>query len=67
MPLVNERILREVDDPDALQAEWKTMHPIGRVGTPQEVAAVVVFLASDDASFVTGESLRVDGGMVVRA
>lgn len=64
---MNERILREVDDPDALRAEWKQMHPIGRIGTPQEVAAVVVFLASDDASFVTGESLRVDGGMVVRA
>jgi NAD(P)-dependent dehydrogenase (short-subunit alcohol dehydrogenase family) len=64
---MNERILREVDDPDALRAEWKTMHPIGRVGTPQEVAAVVVFLASEDSSFVTGESLRVDGGMVVRA
>jgi NAD(P)-dependent dehydrogenase (short-subunit alcohol dehydrogenase family) len=64
---MNERILREVDDPDALQAEWKSMHPIGRVGTPQEVAAVVVFLASEDSSFVTGESLRVDGGMVVRA
>jgi NAD(P)-dependent dehydrogenase (short-subunit alcohol dehydrogenase family) len=64
---MNERILREVDDPDALQAEWKTMHPVGRVGTPEEVAAVVVFLASDESSFVTGESLRVDGGMVVRA
>jgi NAD(P)-dependent dehydrogenase (short-subunit alcohol dehydrogenase family) len=64
---MNERILREVDDPDALQAEWKAMHPVGRVGTPEEVAAVVVFLASDESSFVTGESLRVDGGMVVRA
>ena len=64
---MNERILREVDDPDALQAEWRAMHPVGRVGTPEEVAAVVVFLASDESSFVTGESLRVDGGMVVRA
>jgi NAD(P)-dependent dehydrogenase (short-subunit alcohol dehydrogenase family) len=64
---MNERILREVDDPDALQAQWRAMHPVGRVGTPEEVAAVVVFLASDESSFVTGESLRVDGGMVVRA
>lgn len=64
---MNERILREVDDPDALQAEWKAMHPVGRVGTPEEVAAVVVFLASEESSFVTGEALRVDGGMVVRA
>ena len=64
---MNERIMAESPDPDAVMAGWLAMHPMGRVGQPQEVAAAIVFLASDDASFVTGELLRVDGGLVVKA
>jgi NAD(P)-dependent dehydrogenase (short-subunit alcohol dehydrogenase family) len=40
------------------------MHPIGRIGTPQEVANAVVWLCSDRASFITGHALPVDGGFV---
>lgn len=41
---------------------FATLHPMGRIGTPEEIAAVVVFLASPAASFITGQSLLADGG-----
>ena len=43
--------------------DWfRDQHLLGRVGKPEEVAAAALFLASDDASFVTGHALAVDGG-----
>jgi len=51
---------------DALIAEWGTMHALGRVGQPREVGNVCSFLASDQASFVTGSEIRVDGGLLAR-
>ena len=49
----------------ALQESGRT-HPIGHVGKPEEVANVVVFLASDKASFMTGEYVSVDGGLMAK-
>jgi NAD(P)-dependent dehydrogenase (short-subunit alcohol dehydrogenase family) len=43
---------------------WGRVHPLGRVADPGEVAAAIAFLASDDASFVTGTELKVDGGLL---
>ena len=42
------------------------MHPIGRIGTPDEVAELIVWLCSDRASFMTGANIPVDGGFVAQ-
>jgi NAD(P)-dependent dehydrogenase (short-subunit alcohol dehydrogenase family) len=49
-----------------LRETMNAMHPIGRVGRPEEIANAVVWLLSDKASFVTGHTLLVDGGLVSR-
>lgn len=49
---------------DTVDAMIKTI-PMGRVAQPEEVAKAVLFLASDDASYITGQTLNVDGGMVM--
>ncbi len=64
---MNEKIFANLGDGGAsLKEEWNRAHPIGRFGYPAEVADAVVFLASERSSFVTGEVLRVDGGLAIR-
>jgi NAD(P)-dependent dehydrogenase (short-subunit alcohol dehydrogenase family) len=66
MTPMNRKIFEEVDDPDELIARWNAAHPIGRFGQPEEVAELVLFLASDRAAFITGDIVRVDGGLVIK-
>lgn len=54
------------EDPARVEAEVVSRHPIGRIGEPRDVANAVAFLASDDASFVTGTTLVVDGGFIAQ-
>ena len=57
--------LFEPDNPEGLIDEWKTLHPLGRVARSDEIAQVVMFLASEQASFVTGATIVVDGGLSI--
>jgi NAD(P)-dependent dehydrogenase (short-subunit alcohol dehydrogenase family) len=63
--LVLERLERAAD-PVVAERRMLEQHPLGRIGEPDEIASVVAFLASDDASYVTGAAWPVDGGLSAR-
>ena len=61
---MNRRNLSLSDDPEAVERRWSEITPMGRMGTGDEIAEAVLFLASPASSFITGVGLLVDGGRV---
>jgi NAD(P)-dependent dehydrogenase (short-subunit alcohol dehydrogenase family) len=66
MTPMNEKIFEEAENPDELIGTWNSWHALGRFGQPEEVADLVVFLASDESSFITGDVIKIDGGMSIK-
>ncbi len=63
--VVWEAKLRGIDDPEKVRKEYIDMTPLGRLCYPEDVAKVVLFLASEDADFLTGQAINVTGGACV--
>jgi len=61
-----ERELELEKNPEEAKRHFINLHPIGRLGRPEEVAEAALFLASDRSSFITGSALVVDGGFTTR-
>ena len=59
-------LIQQVLDIPEMKLEYEQAAPLGRMGSPREVAGVVAFLISDDASFVTGTEVVVDGGLICK-
>ena len=63
---LNENFVKGMDDPVGFREKLSNIHPIGRSGQPSEVAALICWLVSDAASFVTGQVWTIDGGRMTK-
>jgi NAD(P)-dependent dehydrogenase (short-subunit alcohol dehydrogenase family) len=61
-----QNALKESPDPQAVLEECNNMHLLGRIGTADEVGELIVFVAGDKGGFMTGQAIRVDGGLGIK-
>lgn len=60
-----DKVMAQSQDPEALYAGWVATHPVGRLGRPEEIAAICAYLAADESAFATGAEFRIDGGSTI--
>ncbi|MGB1438986.1 MAG: SDR family oxidoreductase, partial [Luminiphilus sp.] len=60
------QLLAQYPDRKAVDAAIEALHPVGRLGSPEDVANTVYWLASPDAGFITGQEVIVDGGRLAK-
>jgi NAD(P)-dependent dehydrogenase (short-subunit alcohol dehydrogenase family) len=60
-----DKVLAQSENPGAVYAGWLEGLPIGRLGAPEEIAAICVYLGSDESGFATGAEFRIDGGSTI--
>ena len=60
-----DKVMAQVEDPQALYQGFIDQHPIGHLGKPGDIAAIVAYLASDESTFATGAAFIVDGGLTL--
>ena len=63
---LNEDYINAMPDPDAFRKAIATIHPVGHTGAPEDVAKLATFLASEEARFITGQIMTIDGGRLAR-
>jgi len=56
------KVISQSPDPSSVRKDRIAVHPIGRLGKPEDIAGLAVYLASDESSWVTGAAFPVDGG-----
>lgn len=63
---LNQEFIESMPDPDAFRRDIGKIHPVARTGKPEEVAALVAFLAAEESGFITGQIYTVDGGRMAK-
>ena len=64
-PSLNERMVAQGGDLEQVRSAFVARQPMGRIGTPKEIANLAVYLASDESSYTTGAVFAIDGGMTI--